>query len=112
MAFGLEARVPFLDQEILNFSARLPMNFKFRNGQKKYLLRKLVEKKFSVHLASQKKLGFSVPIRDWLRGDLKYLLDEYLSPQKVAQGEILNPRRVESLIREHTDMRANHSHLL
>ena len=117
MAFGLEARVPFLDHELVEFSTRVPQQFKLRNGQSKYLLRKLLAKKMQarngkIDLSRRKKQGFSIPMRDWLRGDLKYLLDQYLEPEKIKREGIFSAPNVERLVQEHLSNRANHSHLL
>ena len=112
MAFGLEARVPFLDDEMKAFSERLPFEWKHRNGVSKYLLRKLVKQKLPESISARKKQGFSIPLRDWFRTDLKYLLDEYLHSERLRRQGIFNPKAVAELVRSHRDQRANHSHLL
>jgi asparagine synthase (glutamine-hydrolysing) len=117
MAFGLEARVPFLDNELADFSARLPFQFKFKGGVKKYLLRKLLAQKMEAkaggsEIARRKKQGFSIPLRDWLRGDLKYLLDEYLNTPRIQREGLFNAAEVQALVKAHGSSRANHSHLL
>ncbi len=117
MAVGLEARVPFLDNEMAEFALRLPFPMKLRGGTSKYLLRKLLEKKLktrglSAHLSSRKKQGFSIPMRDWLRGELKFLLNDYLSPTRLSKEGVFQPQNVGALVKEHTDSKANHSHLL
>lgn len=112
MAYGLEARVPFLDDELVAFSARLPFEYKLRRGQSKYLLRKLLEKKLPGEHSKRKKQGFSIPLRDWLRGELKPLLLETLETSRLARDGIFNPQEVKRLVDEHLSDRANHSHLL
>jgi asparagine synthase (glutamine-hydrolysing) len=117
MAWGLEARVPFLDDELVALSAALPFRFKYRLGSPKHLLRRLLESRLAARglgtaLSRRPKQGFSVPIREWLRGELRYLLDEYLAPARLRREGILAAAPVAALVREHLSGRANHSHLL
>jgi len=112
MAFGLEARVPFLDDEMVEFSKRLPFHLKYRHGKGKYLLRKLMAQRLPRELSQRPKQGFSIPLRDWLRGDLRYLLDEYLNPERIRKEEVLNAEAITGLVQDHLKNRANHSHLL
>lgn len=121
MAFGLEGRVPFLDDEMADFSARLPFRHKVRGSMgrhgSKYLLRRLLERKLSEKglssaLSRRPKQGFSIPLRDWLRHDLRYLLQEYLNDKRLARDGIFAPTPVSALVREHIRGYANHSHLL
>ena len=117
MAYGLEARVPFLDDEMVEFSAKVPMSLKATPRSSKYILRKLLAQKLGQtnlenDIAFRKKQGFSIPMREWLRGELKYLMDEYLSEEKIKKDGIFQPEKIKALIREHCDDRANHSHLL
>ena len=117
MAVGLEARVPLLDNEIADFSARVPFHFKYKKGTSKYLLRKLLERKLSERgvsaaLSRRKKQGFSIPMREWLRGELKFLLQEYLGTERLRREGIFRAESIRRLVEEHVESRANHSHLL
>ncbi len=112
MSESLEVRVPFLDNRLIDFSSKLNFSMKYGNGTKKLILRKLLGKTFPQEIVNRPKQGFSIPLRDWLRNDLKFLLDEYLSVKKVKNDEYLNASLVESLLREHLSGKANHSHLL
>jgi asparagine synthase (glutamine-hydrolysing) len=112
MAFGLEARVPFLDHDMLDFSSKLPFSFKLHHGSTKYLLRETLARKLPGKLARRPKQGFSIPLREWLRTDLKYLLDEYLGEHRLKREGLLNARAVGDLVKQHVAARANHSHLL
>jgi asparagine synthase (glutamine-hydrolysing) len=117
MAFGLEARVPFLDDEIAELSARIPFSFKYRKFKSKYILRKLLEKKLfemklPVDISKRSKQGFSIPLRDWLRGDLKYLMDEYLNETRLKREGHFDVSEVKEVIRAHLSERMNYSHLL
>ncbi len=112
MAFGLELRVPFLDNEMAEFSQQVPFSYKYQNGTKKYILRKLLSKKLPESIAKRKKQGFSIPMREWLRGDLKYLLDDFLGRERLQIEGFFDAQAVGKLVRQHLDKRANHSHLL
>ncbi|HET6374349.1 MAG TPA: asparagine synthase (glutamine-hydrolyzing), partial [Candidatus Polarisedimenticolia bacterium] len=112
MAYALEARVPFLDDEMAALSARLPFNLKFRDGVKKYLLRKLLARKLPGRISGRSKQGFSIPLRDWLRTDLKYLLDEHLEEGRLKREGFFEPPAVARVVAEHVGGFANHSHLL
>ena len=112
MAYGLEARVPFLDDELVGFSARLPFSLKYKRGIKKYILRKLLTRKLPPAISQRSKQGFSIPLREWLRGELRYLLDDYLEEGRLRREGYFEPSAVRRLVREHLDRRANHSHLL
>lgn len=117
MAFGLEARVPFLDDRMIELSHEVPFDLQMKKGQSKYLLRKLLEKKLeekgiSTSLSRRGKQGFSIPLREWLRGDLKYLLDEYLNVPRLSREGLFNAKEVNSLVKQHVNDVSNHSHLL
>jgi asparagine synthase (glutamine-hydrolysing) len=117
MAFGLEARVPFLDNEIADFAATLPLKFKLHNRQGKYLLRKLLATKIQKKtnhsaLSRNKKRGFSIPLRDWLRTDLKFLIDENLNTPRIKREGIFKPLEISAIVDAHQRGYANHSHLL
>lgn len=71
MHCGLEARSPLLDHELIEFCARLPVSFKVRGGVGKYLLKRLAEKYFPREFVHRAKMGFGIPLPDWLRGPLR-----------------------------------------
>lgn len=71
MHCGLEGRSPFLDHEIIEFCARLPVHMKVQNRTGKYLLKRLAEKYFPREFVHRKKMGFGIPVAKWLRGELR-----------------------------------------
>ena len=71
MAFSLESRDPLLDQDLIEWAMRLPLRWKLRGGQNKYLLRRLAYRYIPRHILDRPKKGFGVPLADWLRGPLK-----------------------------------------
>jgi asparagine synthase (glutamine-hydrolysing) len=71
MAFSLEARCPMTDFRLVEWAMRLPLQFKLRNGETKYLLKKVLEKYLPSDCIYRPKMGFSVPLAQWLRGPLR-----------------------------------------
>jgi len=112
MANSLEVRVPLLDHRVVEFSSQLRDELKYRSGTGKYLLKKLLSRYVPTELFERPKMGFGVPIDQWLRSDLKNLLLDYLSPEALKQEGIFNSRLVESKIKEHLSGKANHQYRL
>ena len=112
MATSLEVRVPLLDHRVVEFTATLPEYFKYRNGTGKYLLKKLLAKYVPDRLFERPKMGFGIPIDRWLRFDLKDLLRDYLSPNRLKREGLFNAGFVEKKIDEHLNGLANHQYRL
>jgi len=98
MSVALEGRDPFLDHKILEWSSRLPIEFKYRHGKTKYLLRKILYKYLPEELVDRPKQGFGVPIYEWFRKELKELYMEYLSEARLGEVKIFNPKEVRRLL--------------
>jgi len=79
MSTSLESREPLLDHRIIEFAARLPQDYKFGKGVKKCIYKDIVTKYVPHELVDRPKTGFSMPIAEWLKGDLRYLLDEHVN---------------------------------
>jgi len=79
MACSLEGRSPLLDYRLLEFALSLPAGLKIKGGEKKYLLKKLLDKHLPRELFDRPKVGFSLPIGEWLRRELKTWGEERLS---------------------------------
>ena len=86
MAVSLEVRPPLLDYRIVEFCWRLPNRFKVRNGESKWLLRRVLEKYVPRPMFDRPKMGFSIPVADWLRGPLRDWSAELLAPAKFGGG--------------------------
>ena len=96
MANSLEVRVPLLDHRVVEFAYSLPVEMKLRDGQRKYLLRKVIARHLpESHLNLQKK-GFSIPMVPWLRGELKAWVSEVLMGKSLG-GSVLNARAVQQV---------------
>jgi asparagine synthase (glutamine-hydrolysing) len=79
MSVSLEGREPLLDHRIVEFAARLPEDFKIKAASKKYLLRQIVHDYIPREMMERPKMGFGVPVFDWLRNGLEYYADEYMN---------------------------------
>jgi len=97
MMFGLEARTPLLDHRIVEWSLNLNPNLKIRNKKGKYILRELISKYIPSDMFNRPKHGFAIPLKEWMRGDLKDMFMDYLSPETVKKYDIVNYYSVEQL---------------
>jgi asparagine synthase (glutamine-hydrolysing) len=112
MAAGLEVRVPLLDHRVVEFTARLPETLKFRNGAGKYLLRKILARYVPRALFERPKMGFGIPLDKWLRGELKELMLDYLSPARLNRQGRFNADHVTRVVNAHLDGSCSHHHRL
>ena len=107
MAHSLEVRPPFLDHRIVEFAARLPASLKIRGRTTKFILRELMKKKLPDAILNRRKEGLDIPAHDWLRGPLKTLLQEALSPAAVQEAGLFSSSAVQRLITAHLSRKAN-----
>ena len=112
MSVSLETRVPFLDPDVIQFSASLPMEFKIRNGVTKWLLREVLYKHVPKDLIERPKMGFAVPLAEWLRGPLKDWAESLLDEKRLHQEGFFNVEFVRDKWSEHISGRRNWSHQL
>ena len=112
MANSLEIRVPLLDHRVVEFTAGLPEHLKYRNGTGKYLLKKLLARYLPASLFERPKMGFGVPIDHWLRVELKDLLLDYLSAERLKREGLFNTNFVDKKIKEHLSGQVNHQYRL
>jgi len=89
MSVSLEGREPLLDHRIVEYMARIPQQIKYKNGQGKYLLRQILYKYIPQEMVDKPKSGFAMPLNEWLRGDLRFLVKKYLDV-KVLDDEIFD----------------------
>jgi asparagine synthase (glutamine-hydrolysing) len=91
MAASLEGRVPFLDYRLVEFAWRLPLDFKIYHGQGKRIVRSVLARYVPTHLFDRPKMGFNLPLRQWLRGPLRPWVEELLDATKLREQGIFNP---------------------
>ncbi len=90
MAVGLEGREPFLDYQIAEWAMKLPVKMKYKNSTLKYLLKKITHQYLPASLMDRPKKGFSLPINQWLRGELKYLMEEAFEESFLIQQDLFS----------------------
>ena len=98
MANSLEVRVPFLDRKLIDYASSIPTKYKICNGETKYLFRQVAKETLEDKVANKKKLGFPVPLREWLKED-----DIYNKVKDtISRGEeFFNTKYVIKLLDEH-----------
>lgn len=112
MSVSLEGREPLLDHKLLEYTARLPIIFKYRNKRSKYILRKILYKYIPQALIDRPKMGFGVPIYEWFKADLKELYMHYLNIERIEKEDFLNAKEVERLLNDYLEGRGiNHNKL-
>ena len=112
MSTSLETRVPMLDHEIAGFALRLPLALKIRNGQGKWLLRRVLYRHVPREIVDRPKQGFGVPIDTWLRGPLRSWAEDLLDEGKLRRQGFFNPEPIVRKWREHLSGRRNWQHWL
>ena len=112
MANGLEVRCPLLDTRVLEFSRKLPLNFLFSNGTGKRILKLLLKEFLPERLIYRPKAGFGVPLDSWFRRELKQMLLDYLSTERLKKEGLFNPTTVSKLLDQHLKGTSNHQHRL
>ena len=97
MQFSLETRTPFLDFNVVQYCLNIDEKLKSNNGVQKYLLKEILYDYVPKEFYNRPKWGFSVPLSKWLKNDLRYLIDEFLSEEKVNQAGFVEYRMVAEL---------------
>ena len=109
MAHSLEVRSAFLDTKFVEFAARLPAQWKIRNGETKYLLKKAALRYLPQEMIFRPKEGFVLPINNWLLNNLGDYVRETLSPAQLAAHGIFSPAAVSRLTEEFYAGRTEHA---
>lgn len=98
MAANLEVRVPFLNREMIEFAARMPPELKLKGLKRKYILKKAAETLLPHDVVWRKKAGFGAPIRSWLRGALRPMVEDLLSEETIKRRGLFRPEEVRRII--------------
>lgn len=112
MACSLEVRSPFMDPEIVEFAASLPLKFKQRRISRKHILKQAFADMIPPEVLTRRKKGFGVPIGNWFRGAWREELREHLLEGKLTNDGFFRKASVERLLSEHDRQKADHSYPL
>lgn len=110
MAVSLEARVPLLDHRVVEFAWRLPPEMLIRNGVGKYALRRVLDRYVPRHLVERPKIGFGIPVGQWLRGPLRDWAEDLLSPAALDANPFLDAAAVRGAWKRHVSGARNWEH--
>jgi asparagine synthase (glutamine-hydrolysing) len=112
MAYGLEARAPFLDHRVAQAAARLPDTLLVSPDAGKIALRQIAAKYLPPELVQRPKRGFGVPLKNWFRDDLKDWLADLLIENATTSGQYFQPQVLKTIFEQHLSGRHNHTQKL
>lgn len=100
MSTSLEGREPFLDHRLIEFVAQLPEHFKMKGTNKKYLLKQIVHDYVPKEMMERPKMGFGVPVFNWLRNDLRYYAEEYMNDAAFEKHGLFKKEGVQHIMQQ------------
>jgi asparagine synthase (glutamine-hydrolysing) len=109
MAFGLEARSPFMDHRVVELAARMPRELKLRGGRGKRILIDTFRDLLPESIQTRPKMGFGVPLDHWFRNELREMVTDTLLDSRSLQRGYFDPSYVRRLVDEHTSSQFDHS---
>ena len=112
MAEGLEVRVPFLDLDLIEFVARIPNRYKQKGSHGKWILKKAMEPFLPKNIIYRPKTGFGVPLRRWLKDDLRELLGDLLSVDSINKRGLFSSQSIQKLISDNDNGKIDASYTL
>ncbi|MFP4297013.1 MAG: asparagine synthase (glutamine-hydrolyzing) [Spirulinaceae cyanobacterium] len=112
MANSLEVRVPFLNHTLVEYAAKLPHTVKLRGLTSKYILRRAMRQHLPPEILKRGKKGFNMPVAKWFTSDLRPLVEDMLSRDRLQREGFFNADYVQQLLAEHLNGQADHRKLL
>ena len=110
MASSLEGRSPFLDHKVMEFAASLPLKYKLNGLTSKYILKKTFGREIPIAFLNRKKKGFSIPVGEWFRNELKGFVEDMLLDTKSLDRGLFSRDYIEGLLKMHQGRREDHTH--
>jgi asparagine synthase (glutamine-hydrolysing) len=112
MANSLEVRSPLLDHRLIELAATMPVSMKYRKGTSKYVVKRYAETRVPSRVIHRPKMGFSIPLASWLRGELRETAQELLLSGRALDRGYYQPDAVRSMWVRHQEGRRNHGRQL
>ena len=112
MAHSLEVRAPILDHKVIEFAASIPHALKYNKGEKKYILKQSLKKILPDSILYRKKMGFSVPLADWFRNDLRTIAKNTLFSSNSGLSTFFNMNGIKKIWDSHQTGRRNFATIL
>lgn len=112
MANSLETRVPFLDNDLVDFALKIPLAMKLNGGEGKVILRQATKNLIPPQIVARKKQGFSAPDGSWFKGESINYLNKLLRDPKAKLYEFISPKYVSNILDEHCNGKVNHRLLI
>lgn len=101
MAHSLEVRVPLLDHQVMEYAASIPSRYKLHRGQEKYIFKKILSQLLPADVLNRPKMGFSIPLAEWFRKDLKQSFEQRLFSEKTVSGGLFNSQPIHQWWNQH-----------
>lgn len=111
MASSLETRVPLLDHRIIEFAFRIPLSMKLREGKTKWLLRQVLYRHVPEHLIERPKMGFGIPLGNWLRGPLRDWAESLINQHRIQQEGIFKTDAIQNIWKQVLSDQGNQPYL-
>jgi asparagine synthase (glutamine-hydrolysing) len=112
MSHSLESRMPFLDHRVVEFAWSLPLEMKLNNRESKIVLRRVLEKHVPRALFERPKMGFGIPLAEWLRGPLRQWANDLLTEKSLNSSGFFNVASVRNQWTDHLNLSRNHQYSL
>jgi len=110
MASSLETRSPFLDHKLIEYVWKIPQSYKLRNGHGKWILKKILSQYVPNNLIDRPKMGFGIPIENWLRGSIKDWAENLLNEKRLKQEGFFNSKIIRDKWQDHLSGKRNWHH--